>query len=203
VNKNESKKSEESSFRMTEEEIISVNIGQPKVLNTTIHLADYDPAWPLVFNDLEKEIRAVLQDKVILLEHVGSTSVPGLSAKPIIDMVLAVSDSSDESSYVPTLETLGYVLKIREPEWFEHRVLKLQEPKVNLHVFTSGCEEIERMIAFRDWLRTHPKDMKLYAETKRKLSQQTWKYMQNYADAKSAVVQDIMSRMYPVKASPM
>ena len=180
----------------SEEEIMSVTVGIPDVLNHTIHLADYDPAWSLIFAELEQEIRSILKDKVLLLEHVGSTSVPGLSAKPIIDIVLAVADSSDESSYVPQLEKLGYVLKIREPDWYEHRVLKLQNKKTNLHVFTTGCEEIERMIAFRDWLRNHPEDKKLYEATKRKLSQQTWKYIQNYADAKSAVVGQIMNRAY-------
>lgn len=182
---------------MTEEEILSVYIGIPKALNSTIHLADYDPAWPSTFAALEKEIRAVLGDRVFLLKHVGSTSVPGLSAKPVIDMVLAVADSSDESSYVAHLETLGYTLKVREADWYEHRVLKPQDSKANLHVFSSGCAEIERMLAFRDWLRTHPEDRQLYEATKRKLSQQTWKYVQNYADAKSAVVQEIMARAHP------
>ena len=179
-----------------EEEIMSVTVGIPEVLNNKIHLADYNPAWSSIFAELEKEIRRVLGDKVLLLEHVGSTSVPGLSAKPIIDMVLAVADSSDESDYIPQLETLGYVLKIREPDWYEHRVLKPQNKKTNLHVFTTGCKEIERMIAFRDWLRNHPEDKKLYEATKRKLSQQTWKYTQNYADTKSAVIREIMNRAY-------
>ena len=189
---------EESLIRMTEEEIIAVNIGQPEVLNATIHLSDYDPAWPLVFRELEKEIRKVLKDRVRLLEHVGSTSIPRLSAKPIIDIVLAVSNSSDEAAYVPTLERLGYVLKIREPEWWEHRLLKFPDPKVNLHVFTSRCEEIKRMMAFRDWLRNNPEDLKRYEKTKQHLSKQTWKHVQNYADAKSEVVKDIMTRAYPI-----
>ncbi len=179
-----------------EEEIMSVTVGVPEVLNNTIYLADYDSAWSSMFAELEQEIRGVLKNKVLLLEHVGSTSVPGLSAKPIIDMVLAVADSADESSYVPQLETSSYILKIREPNWYEHRVLKPQDKKANLHVFTTGCEEIERMIAFRDRLRNHPKDRKLYEVTKQKLSQQTWKYIQDYADAKSSVVREIMNRAY-------
>lgn len=180
----------------SEAEINSVTIGTPDVLNNTIHLADYNPAWSSIFAELEPKIRSVLKDKVLLLEHVGSTSVPELAAKPIIDMVLAVADSSDESSYVPQLATIGYILTIREPDWYEHRVLKPQDKTANLHVFTSGCKEIERMIAFRDWLRNHPEDKKLYETTKRKLSQQTWKYIQNYADAKSSVVREIMKRAY-------
>ena len=190
------KKTEALNNLLTEEEIISATVGVPNILNNKIHLANYDPAWSSIFAELEKETSYVLKDKVLLLEHIGSTSVPGLSAKPIIDMVLAVSDSSDEFCYVPQLETLGYILRIREPNWYEHRVLKLQDPKANLHVFSAGCEAIERMIAFRDWLRSHVEDMRLYEATKHKLSQKTWKYIQNYADAKSAVISEIMARIY-------
>ncbi|ESA38858.1 cyclopropane fatty acid synthase methyltransferase [Leptolyngbya sp. Heron Island J] len=178
----------------TEADILAVTIGTPELLNSTVYLAEYDPDWPVIFMQLAQEIRGVLGDSAGLLEHVGSTSVPGLAAKPIIDMVLAVAASADESAYVPQLETLGYKLTIREPDWYEHRVFKLPEPKVNLHVFSAGCKEIGRRLAFRDWLRHHPDDKTLYETTKRELSQQTWKYIQNYADAKSAVVQEIMGR---------
>jgi GrpB-like predicted nucleotidyltransferase (UPF0157 family) len=82
-------------------------------LNSTIYLAPYDPAWPVLFTRLAKQIHEALGDAVLLLEHVGSTSVPGLSAKPIIDMVLAVANSSDESSYVKPLQDNGYTLRIR------------------------------------------------------------------------------------------
>ena len=180
----------------TEADILAVTVGTPEQLNSTVYLAEYDPGWPVIFIQLAQEIRSVLGDSARLLEHVGSTSVPGLAAKPIIDMVLAVVASADESIYVPQLEALGYKLTIREPDWYEHRVLKRPEPKVNLHVFSADCEEIGRMLAFRDWLRQHPDDRMLYETTKRELSQQTWKYIQNYADAKSAVVQEIMGRAY-------
>lgn len=181
-------------FPDREAEIVAVTIGTPEVLNNTVYLADYDPAWPLVFTQLADNIRQALGENVCLLEHVGSTSVPGLAAKPIIDMLLAVPDSSDESVYVPRLESLGYALKIREPDWYEHRVLKRLDPQVNLHVFSAGCKEIARMVTFRDWLRTQPDDRQYYEQTKRQLAQRTWKYIQNYADAKSAVVEEIMER---------
>src|SRR5262249_43351537 len=115
-------------------------------------------------------------------------------AKPIIDVVLAVADAADEASYVPALEAQGYVLRIREPDWFEHRLLKGPDVNVNLHVFSEGCSEIERMQRFRDWLRMHADDRKLYAETKRALAQQNWEFVQNYADAKSKVVAEILAR---------
>ena len=179
---------------MSEDQIIAATVGDRQPLNSTIYLAPYDPAWPSLFTRLAKHIHEALGDNLLLLEHVGSTSVPGLSAKPIIDMVLAVADSSDESSYVPPLEEKGYTLRIREPDWYEHRLLKAPDVPGNLHVFSDGCEEIEQMLLFRDWLRSHADDRLLYEETKRKLAARTWKYTQNYADAKAEVVREILAR---------
>jgi GrpB-like predicted nucleotidyltransferase (UPF0157 family) len=179
---------------LTEDQIIATTVGERRPLNSTIYLAPYDPAWPSLFTRLAKQIHEALGDGVLLLEHVGSTSVPGLSAKPIIDMVLVVADSSDESSYVKPLEEKGYTLRIREPDWHEHRLLKPPNVQGHLHVFSDGCEEIERMLLFRDWLRNHADDRLLYEETKRELAARTWKYTQNYADAKSEVVEEILAR---------
>ena len=178
----------------TDEYLLAVTVGERKPLNSNIYLAPYDPDWPSQFSRQASHIRDALSEKVLLLEHVGSTSVPGLSAKPIIDIVLAVSNSADEPSYVPPLEERGFVLRIREPDWFEHRLLKAPDIAVNLHVFSAGCDEIDRMLAFRDWLRLHGDDRRLYEETKRELAARTWKDMQNYADAKSELVQDILAR---------
>ena len=160
---------------LTEDQIIEATVGERRPLNSTIHLAPYDQAWPLQYAQLEEQVHEALGDSVLLLEHVGSTAVPELSAKPIIDMVLAVADSSDESSYVPQLEQRGFLLRIREPKWYEHRVLKSQYVEANLHVFSAGCQEITRMLLFRDWLRTHPDDRVRYEEAKRELAKQTWK----------------------------
>ena len=118
----------------------------------------------------------------------------------MIDVVLAVADSRDEAAYLPALEAAGYVLRIRESEWHEHRMFKRPDTEMHLHVFSAGCREIARMIAFRDWLRSHPADRDLYANTKRALAQKEWKYGQNYADAKTAVVEEIMARATWTKA---
>ena len=120
--------------------------------------------------------------------------MPGLAAKPRIDIVLAVADSSDEPAYVTPLEEAGYVLRIREPDWFQHRVLKGPDTDINLHVFTQGCSEIDRMLLFRDWLRRNEADRQFYERTKKELAHQTWKYTQNYADAKTTVVREILAR---------
>jgi GrpB-like predicted nucleotidyltransferase (UPF0157 family) len=179
----------------TNEELLrAVTIGELAVLAGPVELAEYDPKWPRVFEEQAARIRTALGDRIRLLEHAGSTSVPGLAAKPIVDIVLAVPDSAEEAAYVPPLEAIGYVLRIREPEWFEHRVLKAADPAVNLHVFTEGASEIAKMLAFRDWLRSHDNDRFLYERTKRELAAREWKYVQHYADAKSEVVAAIMGR---------
>lgn len=178
----------------TEVRLQAVTVGQVISLNGNILIVPYDPEWPIMYQKLERQIRDVLGTKALMIEHAGSTSVPGLSAKPIIDMVLAVADSTDESSCVPPLESAGYLLRIREPDWFEHRLLKTPAIDGNLHVFSKGCGEIDRMLAFRDWLRKNDADRNLYERAKRELAGRTWKYTQDYADAKSDVVKEILGR---------
>jgi GrpB-like predicted nucleotidyltransferase (UPF0157 family) len=125
---------------------------------------------------------------------VGSTSVPDLAAKPVIDIVLVVIDSADETAYVRLLEAAGYQLHLREPDWYEHRLLKGPDTDVNLHAFSLGTPEIDRMLLFRDWLRANPEDRQLYVQTKRDLAGTEWRFAQNYADAKSAVIDAIMAK---------
>ncbi len=179
---------------MTEEQIKATHVGPVQPLTQRIQLIEYDENWPRLFQLEAQRIRAALGERVRLLEHVGSTSVPGLAAKPRIDALLVVPDSADEPSYVPPLEAVGYKLQIREPAWYEHRVFTGPDTPMNLHVFSEGCVEIERMLLFRDWLRTHPKDRDRYQRTKRELAARDWKYTQNYADAKTGVVEEILAR---------
>ncbi len=179
---------------MTEAEIRATTVGELVPLTAPIELREYDACWPDLFEREAARLRSTLGDRVGRLEHVGSTSVPGLAAKPIIDMVLAVPDSSDEAGYVPTMEAAGYVLRIREPEWYEHRVFKGPDTNVNLHVFTEGCPEIARMVGFRDWLRNHDAERDLYERTKRELAARDWQFVQQYADAKTDVVEGIIAR---------
>ncbi|HEX5689022.1 MAG TPA: GrpB family protein [Roseiflexaceae bacterium] len=184
---------------MTDEQIQAAHINEVPQHNAPIHLAEYDPEWPRLFEREAARIRGALGERVLLLEHAGSTSVPGLIAKPRIDMALVVENTADEASYVPALEAAGYMLKIREPDWYEHRLFKGPDTDINLHVFSNGCEEVARMLRFRDWLRGNDADRALYEHTKRELAQQEWKYVQNYADAKSAVVREILARASRIK----
>lgn len=171
-----------------------VTIGPVEPLPGRITVCDYDAAWPDRYEREAARVKQALGDRVLRLEHVGSTSVPGLAAKPIIDIVLEVRDCADERAFAGDLEAAGYVLRIREPDWFEHRLFRGADRGVNLHVFSRSCPETDRMVEFRDHLRSHVGDRDLYARTKRVLAARDWKYMQQYADAKTEVIDEIMAR---------
>ena len=179
----------------------ATHIGPLSPLNGPVILVPYSEDWPRQYAAEAAKIRAALPGKIALLEHVGSTSVPGLTAKPIIDIVLVVADPANEADYVPALEAAGYTLRIREPDWYQHRLLKGADPVVNLHVFGPNCEEVARMQVFRDWLRRNTDDRALYARVKRELAQREWTYTQEYADAKSDVVREIMERAWAMLGS--
>jgi GrpB-like predicted nucleotidyltransferase (UPF0157 family) len=179
---------------MSDHQLEAVTVGDLPPEYEDIVVADYDPIWPCWFESASSAIHAALGDKVLQLDHVGSTAVPGLPAKPLVDVNLVVPDTTDEAAYVPQLDAIGYELRIREPDWYEHRLLRGFDPPVNLHVFPRNCEEVGQMLLLRDWLRTHEDDRDLYARAKRELAAKKWKYVQNYADAKSEVVQQILAR---------
>jgi len=180
-----------------EEEVRQAWISEPPKLDGRVQLAEYDPGWPGQYQAEAARIRSALGDRVLLLEHIGSTSVPGLAAKPVIDILLVVADPAEENAYVPPLEQAGYRLVIREPDWYQHRLLNPLEgtgPSVNLHVHPPDSPEIARNLRFRDRLRADRADRELYERTKRQLAARDWTYMQQYADAKGEVVEAIMRR---------
>lgn len=176
------------------EQADAIWVGERPKLNSTITLVEYDSEWPRLFDREAERIRGILGDVVLVLEHVGSTSVPGLCAKPIIDILLVVPDSSDEGRYLPQLEAAGYRLVIREPDREQHRVLKGPDTDINLHVYSPRSVEIERYRVFRGRLRAHPEELELYSKAKRKLAGRTWTYIQDYADAKNDVIDGIVAR---------
>jgi GrpB-like predicted nucleotidyltransferase (UPF0157 family) len=182
---------------ISDEDIQRLRLDKVTPHNAPITLADYDPGWPALFAREAARIRAALGGRAVQVEHVGSTSVPGLAAKPIVDILLAVPDSSDEQAYVPALEAAGYVLRVREPDWSEHRMFKGPDTDINLHVFTAGAAEIDRMRLFRDWLRANDADRDAYLQVKRDLAKRTWRYVQHYADAKTEIVEQIIARATP------
>lgn len=175
-----------------EERRREVIIGE--VERQAIVVVDYDPAWPERFRGEEAKIRAALEEAAIAIEHIGSTSVPGLAAKPIVDILLVVEDSGEEASYLPALEEAGYVLRVREPDFHEHRMFRTPEKDVHLHVYSAGSPEIERYLLLRDRLRENGEERDLYVRTKRELARRDWPSMQHYAEAKTGVIEGIIAR---------
>ena len=163
-----------------------------------IELVDHDLAWPARFEDLAGRVRQALGARALRVEHIGSTSVPGLAAKPIIDVLLTVADVTDEAAYVPALVAAGLELRVREPD---HRMLRTPARDVHLHVYEPAHRAVRDYLDLRDWLSVDAADRELYAETKRRLARQPWRDMNDYADAKSEVVQDVLRRARAWRAS--
>ena len=183
-------------FHGTPEQMAAALVGERPRTWESIVVEDYDPAWMDRFATAGSALREVLGDLIIDVEHVGSTSVPGLAAKPIIDIDLLVVDTVDESRYVPALERLGYRLVLREPWWHGHRMLVSSAEDINLHVWPQDAPEPVRHRLFRDWLRSHPEDRELYASTKRRLARDTADRPADYSLAKNDVIDDIYARIF-------
>ena len=166
-------------------------IGGPEKRRIEIH--DYNTDWPKKFETHARIIARALGDAALQIEHIGSTSVPGLAAKPIIDILVVVQDSKDESTYLPPLEAAGYVLRVREPDWNEHRMFRTPEQDVHIHIYSAGCPEIQRNLTFRERLRRNIDDRHRYEQTKRELAAKEWPDMNAYADAKAEVIESIIA----------
>jgi GrpB-like predicted nucleotidyltransferase (UPF0157 family) len=158
-----------------------------------IKIVDYNPDWPNTFLKHSRTIAAAIGGSLLRIEHIGSTSVPRLAAKPIIDILVVVPDSADESAYLPQLEAAGYILRVREPDWNEHRMLRTPEKDVHIHVYSAGCGEIRRNLVFRDRLRNHTGDRRRYEQSKRELAAKEWSDMNAYAEAKAPVIESIIA----------
>jgi len=167
-----------------------------------IVIVDYNPLWVDKFQTHAALIARALGPKALCIEHVGSTSVPELAAKPIIDIVVLVEDSSEEESYLTPLLTAGYVLRVREPNWHQHRMLRTPELDVHAHIFSSRCAEVTRMLAFRDHLRSNSEDRLRYAVLKRDLAKRDWPDLNDYARAKTELVEQITTRALQYGTQP-
>jgi GrpB-like predicted nucleotidyltransferase (UPF0157 family) len=160
---------------------------------TRVTLCEYDPVWPARYEAASARLRAVLGDRIRLVEHVGSTSVPGLIAKPVVDIVIGVEDPDDEAGYIPDLEAAGYRLAVHE---LGHRALRGEESgqPINLHCYRPDSIHLRRYLVFRDRLRAEPADRELYAATKLSLTDREWPDMNVYAEAKGPVISQILTR---------
>lgn len=156
-----------------------------------IVIAEYDESWPLRFAEHRARIASALGAAARQIEHIGSTSVPGLAAKPIVDVLVTVDDVADEASYLPALEAAGYEQRVREPD---HRMFRTPARDVHVHVWQTGSEAARNDLRFRDRLRADAADRALYEATKRHLAGREWRDMNDYAEAKGPVIRQIMER---------
>jgi GrpB-like predicted nucleotidyltransferase (UPF0157 family) len=159
--------------------------------NRPIVIDDYDESWPHLFERQRARIASALGHVARRIEHIGSTSVPGLAAKPIIDILVAIDDVENEQSYVPALEASGYVLRIRE---LGHLMLRTPDVSVHVHVWTTGSDQERRLLLFRDWLRCSREDRNAYERFKRQLSRRDWADRSYYARAKGPLIAEIVGR---------
>jgi GrpB-like predicted nucleotidyltransferase (UPF0157 family) len=166
---------------------------------TGIEVTGPDPAWPGQYEDFARRIRKALGWRVLQLDHVGSTSVPGLAAKPVIDIDLTVADPDREQDYVPALAVTGFRLVIREPWWYGHRVLRADEPSCNLHVFGFDSPEPVKHRIFRDWLRGNPEERDRYAAVKHRAASDAnagGEHVMQYNARKQQVIREIYRRAF-------
>ncbi|GAB2760390.1 GrpB family protein [Nocardioides salsibiostraticola] len=180
--------------RPSAEEIAQARVQTPAA--EVIEVVGYDPSWSSAYDILRGRIVQALGDAVMSVEHVGSTSVRGLAAKPVIDIDLTVADSGDEATWLRALEDLGMELTVREPEWEQHRCLRARDPRGNVHVWSPGSIEARRHVAFRDWLRAHPSDRDDYARTKRAVAAEGHTDVMAYNNAKGAMIYDLYERIF-------
>ncbi len=170
---------------MTETELIG------GVEKRDLALADHDPAWADRYAEHAGRIGTALGDAAVAIAHIGSTSVPGLAAKPIIDILVTVPDITAEEDYLGPLVEAGYPLRVREPG---HRMVRTPERDVHVHVFEPDHPAVTDYFLLRDRLRTDADDRALYESTKRRLIAEDWPDMNAYADAKTDVIEAIKSR---------
>ena len=156
-----------------------------------IVIVEYDPAWAELYATERARVAAALAQTAQRIEHVGSTSVPGLAAKPIVDVLVVVPDIDDEAAFLRELEEAGYVLRVREPG---HRMVRTPALDVHVHLLGAGDPEIDRMLRFRDRLRASDALRDAYAALKRELSARDWDDMNEYAEAKGPFIERALAR---------
>jgi GrpB-like predicted nucleotidyltransferase (UPF0157 family) len=164
-------------------------VGGPEALRVGLH--EYDERWPEIFEQHRRRITDALSPASVGIEHIGSTSVPGLAAKPIVDIVVAVADITAEEDYLDALLAAGYALRVREPG---HRMVRTPERDIHVHIYERGNAAIDEYLLLRNHLRSNAADRALYESTKRALMSRQWNDMNAYADAKTDVILEIKAR---------
>ncbi|WP_209020571.1 GrpB family protein [Nocardioides sp. 1609] len=178
------------------EEIDAARVAESARVPEPVVVVPADPAWAQWYDVVRDRVVAALGERVVSIAHVGSTSVPGLPAKPVVDVDLLVPDPADEDSWLPDLEAAGFELRVREPEWEEHRCLRGTEPACNLHVFAPDSRESRRHRMFGAWLRAHPEDRELYASVKQEVAGRGFTDAMLYNNEKAWVIYDLYEKIF-------
>jgi GrpB-like predicted nucleotidyltransferase (UPF0157 family) len=166
-------------------------------------IAPYDPEWPRIYEEESKLIRATVGDTIRSLEHCGSTSVPGLAAKPIVDIIAGVDGREDAENCRERLKAIGYddASPGDNPDWYYCLGKGPHSPGFHLHLVKEGSPHHVKHLAFRDWLRTHPEDARAYAELKINLAAKYRDDRVKYTESKNDFIDAIEEKTEKARTS--
>ncbi|WP_245676683.1 GrpB family protein [Bacillus solimangrovi] len=160
-----------------------------------VEVIAYDPMWHSLFNDESKRLRVIFIDNLVNIHHIGSTSIPNMSAKPVIDLLIEVKNISEVDELNDEMTELGYIPKgengIAERRFFLKGVI---ERSHHVHVFPHQHQEVKRHLDFRDYMIAHPEEAKDYANLKEKLAKKYPEDIQSYIEGKDAFIKEIDKR---------
>jgi GrpB-like predicted nucleotidyltransferase (UPF0157 family) len=180
----------------TQEQVAAARVDHDSWSTESVEVVPPDRAWSEWFAAVRDRVVGALGDRALTVEHVGSTAVPGLWAKPVVDVDVTVADVEDEGSWLPALQDAGFVLRVREPDWQGHRLVRGEDPPANVHVWPVSAVEPRRHVVFRDWLCTHEDDREQYAEAKRAAASRGFTDVMLYNNEKAGVIYDLYEKMF-------
>jgi len=176
------------------------------VTKSSIIIADYDPKWPIIYEEEKAKILSAVGNKVVAVEHVGSTAVPGLEAKPVIDIMVGVSHLSDASECVEPLKNIGYEYvpeyeaSIPERRFFRKGPSEIPNQHFHLHMVERTSSFWERHFLFRDYLRTHPSVAQRYYRLKKESTAKHGSDHEAYTEAKTSLIEQVLAEAYASKS---
>jgi GrpB-like predicted nucleotidyltransferase (UPF0157 family) len=164
-----------------------------------VHIVTYDPSWPAIFAEERNRILEAVRQWVEKVEHIGSTAIPGLDAKPVIDLMAGLKSMTDASSCVEPLTNLGYSYWAEGAQPHHHLFVRFVDPAMstrthNLHLVEAGGQYWEERLLFRNYLRKHPETAKEYAELKYWLASRHRDDREVYTEAKADFVSGVVHR---------
>jgi len=160
-------------------------------------IVDYDPRWPILYEDEKDRIRGIIGHKVLAIEHIGSTAVPGLGAKPIVDIMACVRGSSDADECVPILRNIGYddvTPQEGNPDWYYCLGKGTHNMGYHLHLMRYMSDFSRKHILFREYLRAHPDAAQQYLELKRGMAARYGSDRVAYTESKTSFVESVVAR---------